>query len=269
MEDKNPITVLPKRLLDVRHNIVRLRQADDYPDEREGQYICLSHRWSTASQLMTTTLTTLEERVQGIKFDDLTQTFQDAIAITRKLGISYIWIDSLCIIQDSQEDWEEESSKMGIYYGSSWLTIGAGMDGDGLFLERLTPPEPYIKLRMPTTENGKENSNIYFSITPHDMPLRGINASTQSPLYSRGWTLQEEMLSPRFLSFEPTQVYYRGAVDIEYESGYRSRVNKWKGFGQQHLNSRDLWLRIVEDFSTRTLSVASDKLPAVSGLAHE
>jgi hypothetical protein len=129
---------------------------------------------------------------------------------------------------------------MGTYYGSSWLTIGAGMDGDGLSLDRLEPPQPYCRLNMPVTEEGTASSNVYFTMTPHDMPLRGTNAPTQSPLYSRGWTLQEEMLPPRFLSFEPTQVYYRGSVDVEYESGYRSRINKWKSFAQQHLNSRDL-----------------------------
>ncbi|KAF8864313.1 heterokaryon incompatibility, partial [Acephala macrosclerotiorum] len=55
----------------------------------------------------------------------LLPTFQYAIEITRFLGLKYIWIDSLCILQDYKEDWVEESAKMGIYYSSSWLTIGA------------------------------------------------------------------------------------------------------------------------------------------------
>jgi hypothetical protein len=104
MGDENPLTLLPKRLIDVRHDALRLRQTNNFPDEPEGQYICLSHRWGAASQLITTTIATLNERIQGINFDDLSQTLKDAIVLTWKLGINYIWIDALCIIQDSQED---------------------------------------------------------------------------------------------------------------------------------------------------------------------
>ena len=93
-----------------------------------GIYICLSHRWDAASSLHITTTVTLAAREYGIQLSSLPPTFQDAIKITRSVGLQYIWIDSLCILQDSKADWVEESAKMGTYYGSSWLTIGAGVE---------------------------------------------------------------------------------------------------------------------------------------------
>jgi hypothetical protein len=269
--DKEPLAQLPKRVIDVANSsdplFVHLREVAGSQDDTLGRYVCLSHRWGQSTKPMTTTTATLQSRLQGIKLRDLTQTFRNAIAITRRLGVKYIWIDSLCILQDSRDDWEEESSKMGLYYRSSWLTIGAGMIGDGLFAER-TPPKPYCKLVMPISNtNPQTRSNIYFSQEPHAMPIRAIGSPDQSPLYSRGWTLQEEILSPRFLSFEPTQVYFRCSQYVDFECGYRTLINKWKSLASQHLASKDLWVRVVEDFSSRTLTINSDKLPALSGLA--
>lgn len=79
--------------------------------------------------------------LQGIPMQDLTKTFQEAIETTRYLGLDYIWIDSLCIIQDSHEDWEEESTLRAGVYGSATLNIAAtaAVDGrDGLFFNRPT-----------------------------------------------------------------------------------------------------------------------------------
>ena len=97
-----------------------------------GVYICLSHRWGPA--VPCTTSANLLSRIEGILVNDLPPTFRDAIFITRSLGVQYIWIDFLCIMQDPLSDCEEESAKMGNYYGLSWLAIGAGVTGhNGLF----------------------------------------------------------------------------------------------------------------------------------------
>jgi hypothetical protein len=266
---------LPKRVIDVLSSpdssVVNLKEVDPNLNGSEGRYICLSHRWSQLTQPLTTTMESLPSRKQGIRLLDLSQTFQDIIEITKRLEVRYLWIDSLCILQDSRDDWEDESNKMGQYYKSSWLTIGAGMDGDGLYLGRTTPSRPYLKLVVPTVDPLQPLSNLYFLQDPHTRPVRDIFAPNQSPLYSRGWTLQEEILSPRFLSFEPTQVYFRCSKHIDYECGHRESVNRWNAltaqFHPDDINSKALWIRIVENYSSRTLKVPTDKLPALSGLA--
>lgn len=197
----------------------------------------------------------------------MSQTIKDVISLAEKIGIRYIWVDSLCILQDSLSDWEEESAKISAYYSQSYLTIGAGMSHDGLFTEERLPTVEYCKLKIRPDNSMEQTSNLYFSATRHEMPLRKIGGSDQSLLYSRGWTMQEEILSPRFLSFEPTQVYFRCATHVDYECGYRMPVNRWKTLGERHLLSKDDWVHIAENFSQRTLTVASDALPALSGLA--
>lgn len=63
----------------------------------------------------------------GIGFESLPALFQDAIVTTQKLGIQYLWIDSLCIIQDSEDDWQAESAKMGSVYRNAKVTIAASV----------------------------------------------------------------------------------------------------------------------------------------------
>jgi hypothetical protein len=74
-------------------------------DGQTGSYICLSHCWGS-SQLLTTTTMTLNERWYEIEWRKLPKTFQNAITVSRQLGIRFLWIDSLCILQDDTDDWQ-------------------------------------------------------------------------------------------------------------------------------------------------------------------
>jgi len=87
-----------------------------------ANYIALSH-CCFIDETPTTERATVPERLQGIRFDILPKMFQDAISITRILDIEYIWIDSLCIIQDDSEDWEVQSTKMNEIYENSFLEV--------------------------------------------------------------------------------------------------------------------------------------------------
>jgi len=113
-------------------------------EKMHGRYICLSHCWGRQSHFRLTR-ETLSQMRAGLEIWRLAKNFQDAIQITRLLGIRYLWIDALCILQDSHLDWELESAKMGQYYKNSWLTISAGMsDGaaDGLLAKHSTHGRP-------------------------------------------------------------------------------------------------------------------------------
>jgi hypothetical protein len=100
------LSPLPSRVIDVGNN-----ERDPFLHISQGEcgpWLALSHCWGL-EQSFTTTSSTLDFFTKGILMSDLPQTFKDAIWITRRLGYQYIWIDSLCIIQDSAEDWEAES----------------------------------------------------------------------------------------------------------------------------------------------------------------
>ena len=136
---------------------------------------------------------------------ELPLTFQHAIAITRKLGYQYLWIDSLCIVQDSKEDWEAESLHMKRVYNMSTLTIGAARGADshaGCFVTR--QPLAHFPCRIAQLSTG-------FLRTPFDREMPGVSlpdASTGAPLFDRCWVLQERMLSPRTLYYGPKGLHW-------------------------------------------------------------
>jgi hypothetical protein len=90
----------------------------------EVEYIALSHCWGKKHTL-TTTMSNLESHCKMLPMSTLPRSFRDAVEITRKLSIKYLWIDSLCIIQDLEEDWQSESAIMGTVYKNAYLTISA------------------------------------------------------------------------------------------------------------------------------------------------
>src|SRR5579862_1068655 len=98
--------------------------------EKPVEYLALSHCWGTA-KFLTLETSNIDEFRLGIPWERLSRTFQDAIITTARLGFSYIWIDSLCIIQDSKEDWERESLAMTDVYRNAQCTIAAARARDG------------------------------------------------------------------------------------------------------------------------------------------
>lgn len=112
---------MPRRVLDLSDGHIRL--VETVP-RQQGRYVALSHCWGK-EQLLTTTRDTLASRMDGIDLQSMPRTFQDSINITRSLGIRYIWIDSLCIIQNDKQDWEEQSALMADIYARCYLNIAA------------------------------------------------------------------------------------------------------------------------------------------------
>ena len=122
---------LPTRLIDIgpatfKGSITsRLIHTSGLEDKGGTKYLALSHCWGTASggQVPKTTKASLADRLAGIDWDELSKTFHDALEITRGLCMQYIWIDSLCIIQDDEADFQIECAKMGQVYSNAVCTI--------------------------------------------------------------------------------------------------------------------------------------------------
>jgi hypothetical protein len=99
----------------------------------------------TCSQYVTR-VNNIEQKVQGIDFNCLPPTFRDAIIVTRQLKCQFLWIDSLCIIQDSHSDWVIESAKMQAYYQQAVVTLAADRavgDHEGFLQDHLSLGNSY------------------------------------------------------------------------------------------------------------------------------
>ncbi|PMD16357.1 HET-domain-containing protein [Hyaloscypha hepaticicola] len=191
--------LLPSRLIDVGDKSSgdpSLLITADVPKPLVGaKYLTLSHCWGDI-KIKRLEKANLEDMKKAIVMSSLPQTFQDAIRVTRELGQRYLWIDSLCIIQDSEEDWFQESSRMGDIYSNSYCTISAtgAEDGSmGLFLDHKPPPVPKSSL-----DTGAPN---------HDTKMweREVDSA---PLNQRAWVFQERFLSHRNLMFSRNCLFW-------------------------------------------------------------
>ncbi|KAK8066794.1 HET domain-containing protein [Apiospora hydei] len=227
-----PAPPYPARFLDVNTSlddrfIKLVRSGDVAPDPSTSRirYLALSHCWgSTTTKPFTTAKATLRDRMSGIWISVLPKTFRDAIRVARVLEVQYLWIDSLCIVQDDLQDWTVEAAKMADVYQGSYFTIAAtsSPDGDGgLYLDSVTPATR-VDLRR-AKESSKPSPNTSNAEPPDACYIRYPVASPDTirsgPLSSRAWVLQEQMLSTRLVHFTDSQMFYQCAAGLSSEDG--------------------------------------------------
>ena len=267
---------------------------------RPVQYNALSHCWGNRLQIATTACN-LAEHLEAIAFPSLPKTFQDAISITRKLGIEFLWIDSLCIVQDDEIEWSMESERMGSIYQHAYCTIAAtaaSSSSEGCFTVR----QPTNAIRLPCCPNEPQKGYMYLGPAFEERFTEIMDA----PLNKRAWVLQERILSRRTIHFAKRQTYRECAhqfvaedrTDLRFDDDAQRKLgtflfldlpSKFKKTvlppvrpsgstsrpqpqSQFHADSflkalYDLWTTLVEYYSQCGLTCASDKLPALSGLA--
>ncbi|KAG6357463.1 hypothetical protein INS49_013340 [Diaporthe citri] len=199
--------------------------------------------------------TPYEYTLIGLPVDRLPQNFLDAISVTRELGLRYVWIDAICIIQDSPEDWFAEAAKMASYYSGAVVTISV--------LDAVKSTEGFLDSpRRTHVELGSE-----FSVCKD--PLKVVDVMQRSALDSRGWCLQERLLSPALLHFGREQMVWEpdGAFGLSKQDFVSSR-KKFSGPSRSAADFHD-WYAVVEDFSSRDLTVKTDKFPAIAGVAYQ
>ena len=268
----------PSRLLDLksvnrytRGGTVRLVELN-LNSVASYQYACLSHCWGTGP-IVTTTSSNLSSHRSAIPFNSLPKTFQEAIIVTLELGVFLLWIDSLCIIQDSASDWDEESKNMASIYRNSRFTIAAsrasGSD-QGCFSE--TPVE-YVGHELCTRDSATGTEYSFWVRKP-------INHSTW-PLLKRGWVFQERLLSRRVLHFTNEELVWECKETTACECSHAltawTRATSLDSKSQYHGNiesatrSRlsDAWRDMVTRYTAMNLTYDKDIFPALSGLAKD
>ena len=186
------------------------------------RYVTLSYCWGRTRTLATTSRC-LRLRERRIPFAHLPRTFRDAACVARRLGVRWLWIDALCIVQDDPADWERESVKMGAIYSLAYVTVAAdaGVDCEsGCFNEASTSQDrafdaPPLALRVPvgaTVEAGASGGDELATIHLWDPSARQRRPTPPeidaSPLATRGWVCQERILSPRILHYTHAQLFW-------------------------------------------------------------
>jgi hypothetical protein len=254
-------------------------------------YVALSHRWGSKS-LLSTTMENIGKRLKGIDLDDLTPIMRDAIHIVRSLGYRYIWIDVLCIIQDSSDDWLSEASKMSSVFSGAVLTIAVADAIDhsqGIFRKRLalcTRPFaiPYMQKKHYRDRTQLEGEGEYY-VFPRSK-LVSAGARSKGTLDTRGWVLQEQLLSTRILYYDNGEIFWDCITVSASESSPISasllneldpdetwalklirRILAGSTTGDT-LRARisDAWLEIIKNYSARDLSHQTDRLIALEGI---
>ena len=266
-----------------------------------ANYACLSHCWG-ASQLLKTTKSSLDKHLERIPWNDMPRTFRDAIAVTRYLRLQYLWIDSLCIIQDDREDWKTESASMANIYANSFLTIAA-TSAMGAASGFLTDAGNILAQVADGGGGGngdkgydvRVRADIHHPLFEGSTDGRGRNlfwSLDHWPLLKRGWIFQERMLSPRVLHMGRPEMIWECNKEMKCECGVLDsnegqKAIFWKKIAslrsslsfEEHIPSANsfgddgppdefdsLWWDIIRTYTHLDLTYHSDKLPALSGL---
>ena len=211
---------LPTRLLSIKDTYTGVIRLVDNGEvhTRSRHYAALSHRWGSPERETNfcTYRSNIESLKQGILVANLPRTFQDAVSVAHGLGLSYLWIDSICIIQHDDADWETESKLMERVFRSAYCTIAASCSsgsGDGFLKQR---PERQ-SIMMPEVEGP---GSWYFVCETIDNFHRDVD---QSELNQRGWVLQERALSRRTIYFTERQSYWECGGGIRCETMTRMK----------------------------------------------
>ncbi|KAF3808107.1 hypothetical protein GCG54_00012687 [Colletotrichum gloeosporioides] len=259
------VTSSPTRLIDVRDGL-RLVPSDSVP---VSDYVALSHCWGKLEEHQRFCLykDNISQLQRSIQFERLPQNFKDAVTVTRGLGVRYLWIDSICIIQDDAQDWEVESSKMEEVFSSAYVTISAvsaKSSLDGFLGER--PSRACVQVQV----DGKQPLYVCPAIDDfhRDVELGEIS--------KRGWVFQERALSRRTIYYTSTQVYWECGSGVRCETlrclynskaAFLSDANFPHSALNHYKDGRQMLIQdLYERYSALEFSYASDRAVAILGL---
>ena len=277
---------MPTRVLDLGESGTQRFISLHQPDSNDvSAYAALSYCWG-GPQTCTTTNANLSRRLRSIPASELPQTITDAVTVTRKLGIRYLWVDALCIIQDNTDDWRTEASLMHKVYSGAHITISADCSASasqGFLHSRSERHRTAVPLPW-TTSTGK-TVGLYVCPYFKEFPIEMMS----SPLGQRGWTFQERALSRRILHFgselmyweckeacvgedkarpvysaqDPFRHFYELLSPFPPEADPTWPNSKWPAALRIHCQ----WAAAISIYSRRTLKYGLDKSPALEGLA--
>lgn len=287
----------PVRLLSLQtgdHGAIRL--IEPATTSLAMQYACLSHCWGHNTHLLKTLSTNLQAHKTSIPISALPLTFAETVSFLRKLGIWYLWIDSLCIVQDDDFDWRQQSAQMASIYQNAQLVISASKASnaeDGLY--STVGPEFAMHTITYSPEDGSDETLCFrrsFTHIPNYLDQQ-FGLAAAFPTSGRAWIFQERFLSRRVLHFgfeeltweclECTTCQCRDQDTLHTSKstavtpanglsmGHISHPKSYFGMGAlRSLEKGELqtrWHRLIEEYTKLNMSYEKDIFPAISGLA--
>jgi len=240
-----------------------------------GPYNVLSYRWGSFQPLKLRKGNIAQLR-KGITLNSLPKTLADAVEVTRAMGVAYLWIDALCIIQDSAEDWGVEARRMADVYGNAHCSLAAShnVDSNGGLSPRITGGcrgRP-VSVRFPAT-SGWDLPHCDLELVEHNF---WNNRVEDAPLNTRGWVVQERILAPRTIHFTFDQPvlecrekrFSRTRIDLGFDIS-RSRVvlPVPSAVDRDPVAFAKYWDGVVSYYSNRQFSFPSDRPVAIAGIA--
>ncbi|KAJ8064437.1 hypothetical protein OCU04_006776 [Sclerotinia nivalis] len=287
---------LPTRLLDLCPRGVadlRLVVTNEDPDllaqdTSQKRYAALSYCWGPADKAINqlkTTRDVLDEHLSGIQLEKVPQTVSDAICVCRRLGIRYLWVDALCIIQGDEADWAKESFQMSEVYSNSFIALCI-IQGDSCssgFL-RTNYSSHTVKIRFQSKLDSSISGYLHLRMlrSPRETLMKS-STHTGRPVGNsddpasidfskalwgtRAWTFQEDEMSPRKLYFGDSMFYMSCGTLSEAADG--SPFDHKRHLGEFISLNETLcsWYNLVSLYVARELSHEQDRLPAISALA--
>jgi hypothetical protein len=260
--DERRLTVLPRRLIQTfmsKDGLIQTSPRLIQPDQNfAGSYVTLSHCWGPPDKRpLCTTRANVSQHMVEIPWQCLPQTFQDSISICVDLSIQYLWIDSLCIVQDDEMEWRQESAVMGSIYEQALFTIAASSainSSQGLFQVRST-----LELVEIPYYNADGSAGRVFAYIEPELE-KGLSSA---PLSDRAWVMQEYFLSRRTVHFTRHGLIWSCKNGRSPRTGYMTSEfgDSWEKVFE------DDWTTLVGSYTRRRLTYNSDKLIATQGLA--
>ncbi|CAD6449984.1 b5fc90c4-77a7-4a6f-9a96-77317750b6f1 [Sclerotinia trifoliorum] len=261
--------LLPKRLISVEtlQTPKIVVTADLYKNLPPGgvRYLALSHKWGNMPADAKTMKVNLEQRKKEIPLDELPLSFQNAIAITKALDCSFLWIDSLCILQGPDGEFGQEADKMQTTFNGAYCVLAAcsaqsARDG---FLYVRESRSKYLEI-----------NNVYISPITNDFERDVLHSS----LSRRGWVLQERALARRTIFFTETQIYWECGKGIRCETLATLRNDKIAFLGDPNFpdytirptstvgEQIDLFIHLFQTYTKLEFSYPEDRPVAIDGL---
>jgi hypothetical protein len=230
-----------------------------------------------------TTTENIVELQQSMVLAEMPVTFRDAIVVTRRLGIQYLWIDAIRIVQDDAADWERESGRMASTYGSSTLTLSATTSRS--VHAGLSPRRPQTNMIEYVDEMGQQHSVYVRKSICHE--FRSEDFYKDHSTLKRGWCFQERLLSSRVLHFNVGEMVWNCKSGVRCECGndHKNRSTREQYddlvksvLVQDHeqlftsvkhgdFTILQRWGDLVDEYMGTALTYDSDRLPALSGIA--
>ena len=248
-------------------------------------YAALSYRWG-AEQPNCTKTTNIDSYLESIDLFSLPQSIQDAVEVTRKIGLEHLWIDAMCILQDPETEKTHEMARMQFIYMNAYITISASCAEtcNNGFLSRRDHLPNVRELLVPFCNEEGEMGTV--TLTPVNNPdgVHSDHSLKPEPINSRSWALQECFMSPRMLIYSSQQLfwlcprvwgkdggriskamYFRSAIPLAYSADIPPKDLSIRSLSSVPLTTD--WIGIVREYTLRNITNPSDKLPALSGLA--